>query len=364
MRHLDEPVTEFCLETAAPISADAIVVSLRHLSPQIPRLARPAFRYVDLANLEAAWRRLARRVELLRPEVVYVNPCRFLQAPALPLQSLPPAVYFCDEVRRVDYEHAAAARRNRRTRSLYAPLYARERHLDRATATRAALIATNSNYTAGEISRVYGRAATVITMGVADAFLQPRATGGEAAGRERFVLSVGSLLPSKGHDLVIRAAAAAGLGLRVVIVAPRSDPDEERRLAELASQTNVEIEVLKGISDHELRNRYDRAFATLYLAEREPLGLASIEAQARGCPVIVADEGGLPETIKEGLTGWAIPRDAQAVASLLGKLVDPSLRKEMSAAAMDYAQRWSWRASAAEVKILLRSAAHTMPPAR
>jgi glycosyltransferase involved in cell wall biosynthesis len=73
--------------------------------------------------------------------------------------------------------------------------------------------------------------------------------------------------------------------------------------------------------------------------------------------VIVAAEGGLPETIVEGVTGWSAPREPTAVASLVNRLSDVAVRARMSAAARDHAQTWSWQASAAHVEQLISEVA-------
>jgi glycosyltransferase involved in cell wall biosynthesis len=121
----------------------------------------------------------------------------------------------------------------------------------------------------------------------------------------------------------------------------------------------VRAEIRVAIADSELRDLYADATATVYLAEREPLGLVSLEAQAQGCPVIVAAEGGLPETIIEGVTGWSTPREPSAVALLVNRLADGATRSRMSAAARDHARIWSWEASAAHVERLMSDVAAT-----
>ena len=49
-----------------------------------------------------------------------------------------------------------------------------------------------------------------------------------------------------------------------------------------------------GVPDATLRDLYRGALATVQMGVSEPLGLASMEAQACGSPVVVAGEGGLP----------------------------------------------------------------------
>jgi glycosyltransferase involved in cell wall biosynthesis len=357
IEHLQGEIVEICLESATPVTPGPLVIPLRQLAPHSPRMARPPLRYLDLALLESAWRRVARATRASAADVVYLNPCRYLQGPPMLLADVPPAVYFCDEPRRVDAEPGARASRNPFTNPVYAPMYARQRHLDRTTALRATRLATNSRYTASEISRIYGRTATVVTMGVADSLrehVQP--VRGQA-----FVLSVGTLIPTKGHDVVIRAAALARTRPPVRVVAPRPGPEEGERLRALADQLGIELTISVGISDGELAELYASARVTAYLAAREPLGLVSLEAQACGCPVIVAAEGGLPETIVDGVTGWKVARDPAAVGALLDRLDDPRLRERATAAARVHARRWSWTKSAQEIQALLAEARRCRP---
>lgn len=360
MKHLQGEVTEICLQTAAPITADARVVALRPYAPRFPRPLRPPLRYVDLLALERAWRQAAREIRNVHPDVVYLNPCRYFNGPPVLRPDLPRAVYFCDEPRRIDAEPALQSTRNSVTNAPYAPMYARQRQVDRTAAGRAWSLATNSNYTASEIGRVYGRSATVVRMGVADTLLEAASEDPCTSGR--FLLSVGALIPTKGHDLALRAAANSRGRLPVRVVAPRPDSSEEQRLHALARSLGVKLSVEVGISDGELASRYRTAFATLYLAEREPLGLVSLEAQACGCPVIVAAEGGLPETIVDGVTGWQVPRDPTAAAVSIDRLEEPEVRQRASEAARGHAQGWTWRASAAHIQTLLDAACDAKVP--
>lgn len=345
---LSGEVVEICLETAAAIKGDPTVVRFRPRAPRLRRLARPPVRFADQGALELAWARAARAIHAADADVVYLNPCQFLQAPPVLGTGAPAALYFCDEPRLDHADPEALATRAPRTGWLYTPIYARQSRLDRATTTRAAQLATNSHYTAAEIARVYGHEATVVRLGVAEVFRRQA----PVAPADRFLLSVGSLIPAKGHDLVLRAAALAVGRPRVVIVAARPGEREETRLRLLARELGVELTTRVGITDDELARLYASAHALLYLAEREPLGLAALEAQACGCPVIVAAEGGLPETISEG-TGWTVPRDPSIAARMVDRLVDPQLRQRMSAAARRHGQSYTWESSTAHLEQLL-----------
>lgn len=64
---------------------------------------------------------------------------------------------------------------------------------------------------------------------------------------------------------------------------------------------------------------------------REALGTVFIEAAAMGLPVIGTDVGGVPETMRAGVTGLLVPpRDPAALAAALETLLaDPSMRRRM-----------------------------------
>ncbi len=214
--------------------------------------------------------------------------------------------------------------------------------------THATALATNSVFTAGAIRRAYGRDAVVLPMGIPRGFTP----SWEPA---EHLLSVGTLIPDKGHDIVLRAASLARTRRPVMIVAPRPDVGEQRRLLHLAAELGIELQVRVAISDVELIGAYRRAHATLYLAREEPFGLASLEAQACASPVIVSAAGGLPETLREGETGWAVQRAASAVAAQLDLLDDADLRRRMARSAAALAGEATWARATTELERVLES---------
>jgi glycosyltransferase involved in cell wall biosynthesis len=337
MRRLPFAMTEFCLETATAVSADAVVVPYRSYAGGVPRPLRPPLRYTDVAGLEWAWARLAREVNRSGADVVLAHPCQFLQAPSSLLWTRQPSVYFCHEPRRVDYDPMASTSRSGRTKGVYQPLYRAQKMLDRRAVRRVEVLLANSHYSEGEILRAYGRHSLVARLGVPDHLFI-----GESCDVFTHVLAVGSLIPSKGHDLAIESVAASGVNLPIVIVSPRNEPAEEERLRALAARHHVRLELRFGVSDQELRRLYQEALATLYLASHEPFGLASIEAQACGTPVIVSDDGGLNETVCDGETGWCVPRQAAVAGASLRTLLDSERRRRMGVAAAEWGRQYAW----------------------
>lgn len=72
----------------------------------------------------------------------------------------------------------------------------------------------------------------------------------------------------------------------------------------------------------------------------EGFGISAIEASCRGKPVLVSDQGGMPETIVPGRTGFAVPPDAtEAVVQVLTRwAADPELRAATGAAGREFSR--------------------------
>jgi glycosyltransferase involved in cell wall biosynthesis len=65
----------------------------------------------------------------------------------------------------------------------------------------------------------------------------------------------------------------------------------------------------------------------------EAYGLAYLEAQAAGLPVVAQDTAGVPEVVGDGLTGYLTPEgDVDAYAAAIGQLLDDRARRDVMGA--------------------------------
>lgn len=321
-------VREFSLAGAADHQA---------IAPLAPRPLRPPLRYLDQRSLIRAWLQISEAANDWRPDVALAYACDELAAAPPALRTLSaPSLYYGDESRGAHYGPAVRPKPTAAARVLYGPLWASRRRDDREAIAAASSLATNSGYTARAIAAVYGRSARVIPPGVAAVFAPNRSRDAQVNRFDQgwgWVLSVGSLIPSKGHDLAIETMAAARLALPLIVVAPRDDLAERSRLRALAAHERVSLDIRIGISDAELVQLYRSALATLYLARAEPPGSVSLESQACGTPVVVAAEGGLGDTVRPNVTGFAVPRRAAKAAEALRVIGEPGRRIAMGRAA-------------------------------
>ena len=193
---------------------------------------------------------------------------------------------------------------------------------DAATAGRVDRFVAISRYVARRISRYYSRTADVIEPPVDTRFYRPN---GSAPGD--YCIVVSALAPYKRVDLAIEACRLADMPLRVVGSGP-----EAARLRRLAGPA---VQFMEHCSRTELRDLYRGARAFLLTGE-EDFGIAPVEAQACGRPVIALARGGACETVAHGTTGLLVPEStgrafAAAIRSLDHRTFDPQeLRRSAS----------------------------------
>jgi glycosyltransferase involved in cell wall biosynthesis len=169
---------------------------------------------------------------------------------------------------------------------------------DRRTAGRVERFVACSNHIRDRVRRVYGRDADVVYPPVDVAAFHG------AARRDDFYLTVSALVPYKRVDVAVEAFNRMGKPL--VVVGEGSNHSALRR------QAGPTVELRGRIGQAELVNLYSRCQGFVFCAE-EDFGIAPVEAQAAGAPVIAFGRGGCRETV----------RDARTESEPTGILYDP-----------------------------------------
>jgi D-inositol-3-phosphate glycosyltransferase len=95
---------------------------------------------------------------------------------------------------------------------------------------------------------------------------------------------------------------------------------------------------------HELPVVYRAADVLVMPSRSESFGLAALEAQACGVPVVASAVGGLRTVVGHGASGFLVPGHAPATYAdrLLEILGDHELAGRFSAGARERAMRFSW----------------------
>jgi glycosyltransferase involved in cell wall biosynthesis len=170
--------------------------------------------------------------------------------------------------------------------ALLAPLAGPLRRWDEAAAERADIYVATCENVRRRVSHIYGRGAHVIHPPVDVERFAPRPRG------ER-LLVVSRLLPYKRVELVVRAAAKAGLGLDVVGEGP------SLRALKLAASPDT---AFHGRVDETTLIDLMQGCRALCVAATEDFGIAPLEALAAGKPVVAYAAGGVLETLQDGVT--------------------------------------------------------------
>jgi glycosyltransferase involved in cell wall biosynthesis len=165
------------------------------------------------------------------------------------------------------------------------------------------------------------------------------------------LISVGNLIPTKGHDLAIGALKALpDAGLLIAGEGP-----QEGALRALAERLGVAARVrfLGRVAHEELGGVYRAADVLVLASVREGWPNVLLEAMACGTPAAATAVGGVPEVVADWAAGELLAeRSAAGVADAVQRLLrDP----RPSAATRAYAERFGWEATTAGQMALFRS---------
>jgi len=159
---------------------------------------------------------------------------------------------------------------------------------DRANTSRVDSFVTLSRYIADRIARAYGRRATVIHPPVDVDYFDFDDSRRPGSGDYYFTMS--RFVPYKRIDLIARAFARLP-NRRLIIAGAGPDAQKVRHAA------GPNVELVGRVTRDEGRSLLAGARAFLFAAE-EDFGIAPVEAQARGVPVIAFSRGGTLETVR------------------------------------------------------------------
>ncbi len=172
-------------------------------------------------------------------------------------------------------------------------------------------------------------------------------------GDEAVMLYVGRIQSLKGLDLAIRAAdelvPALDRELVFLIVGGPSGNEgnaELQRLRDLVAARDLHrhVRFVGAQSHHRLPVYYRAADVVVACSYSESFGLAALEAQACGTPVVATAVGGLADIVQDGRSGFLVDaRDPTAFAARLKVLLsDADLLAQFRTAALKSAAGFSW----------------------
>ncbi len=160
-----------------------------------------------------------------------------------------------------------------------------------------------------------------------------------------YLLSVGDLRPKKNLSRLVHAyRELRGGGLEHRLVLAGADLGSASELRRLAAGEPLELPGF--VDDSKLDALLRGADALVVPSLYEGFGLVVLEAMVRGCPVVLARAGALPEVGGDAAV-YFDPLDAQDLAAAIARVVgDGSEHRRLSAAGCARAAEFSWERTA------------------
>jgi glycosyltransferase involved in cell wall biosynthesis len=157
------------------------------------------------------------------------------------------------------------------------------------------------------------------------------------AGEAVRLLSIGSIVPRKGYDVLIAALAAiSDLPWRLTIAGDRTRSAEAsaRLDADIAKHAlEKRVDLLGAVSDARIAELYAESDVFVLASRFEGYGMAYAEALAHGLPVIGTTGGAIPATVPKDAGMLVPPDDVPALAAALRVMITNTDRRERFAAA-------------------------------
>ena len=175
------------------------------------------------------------------------------------------------------------------------------------------------------------------------------------------ILYVGWLIERKGPQVLMDALRMLpGDDWQALFVGPDGGAYERLRRAAEEGPLTGRVRVCTPVPFDELLAIYDSAAVFVFptLSRDEGFGLVALEAMAHGLPVVASRAGAIPETVREGETGFLFePGDSAELARRLRSVLDdPALRARMGVAGREWASRFTWEATTKQIVDRLRDA--------
>ncbi|MCA3426715.1 MAG: glycosyltransferase family 4 protein, partial [Roseomonas sp.] len=205
-----------------------------------------------------------------------------------------------------------------------------------------ARLITTSTLTARDLPEAFGVDPARISVIEPGTDAAPRAVGSTGPGCA--ILSVGMLVPRKGHDVLLRALARlTDLEWSLAIAGDATrDPVHADGLRALAAELGIaqRVRFLGALPDAALEAEYARADLFALATRYEGYGMAAAEAMARGLPMAITAGGAIAEIVPEDAAVVAAVDDHNALSRAMRRpIFDTGLRAAMAEA--------SWRAGQA-----------------
>jgi glycosyltransferase involved in cell wall biosynthesis len=159
----------------------------------------------------------------------------------------------------------------------------------------------------------------------------------QVSGPNPKILVVGTLLESKGHELVLRSVGKLKISYPTIQCSIIGEGPHRSRFEALVNQlgVNQQVQFVGRQSRSEVAEAMRNCSVFVLPSRNEGLGCVYLEAMACGKPVVGCRGQGIEEVIEQGTNGWLVPADGleELVQGLSALICSPQLRKSIGTSA-------------------------------
>ena len=213
---------------------------------------------------------------------------------------------------------------------------------------RSDLVVTVSEFSRGEIGRLYGADVSampvcyeggdhITAVPASDAVIERLGLKGR-----KFFLGVGVDSANKNIKSVVAAFQKANLPDAVLVLTGAKDT---RVFGEIDVTETDNVRLVGFIPDDELRALYENALALVFPSFYEGFGLPPLEAMTAGCPVVISEQPALIEIGGDATLHCTAEDIGQIARHMQALYADDALRARLSAAGRARAQNFTWRST-------------------
>ncbi len=286
-----------------------------------------------IAAMERHSRRCAQEIARGGFDVVFANTCQQFASPFIGRYVPSPKLLYLQEPARILYEAMpelpwiapvaagwSPRRLARRAKGYLRLEMLRRNAREELTNARAFdTILVNSFFSRESVLRAYGLDTRVCYLGIDTGLFHPL----PGVVRRRSVVGLAAFSRTKGIETAVEAVGCLPEPRPPLVwIANSSTPAYIDEMTALARARGVDLQIRLRLPDPEVVRLLNEAAVMLYTSRLEPFGLAPLEANACGTPVVAVAEGGVRETVRDGVNGLLLDRDPERIAAALGRLLD------------------------------------------
>jgi len=249
-------------------------------------------------------------------DAILIFPCLVCQSPPILkyLKNKSNVIYLYSESKREFYENTSFDYYHPKkllTRFIRLPI----KYLDKINCQYAKKIVVNSIYSSYILKKIYNKTGFVIYPGMINT--KPNKL---SILNKRKLISVGQLSKIKGHDFSIKQIYQ--IINKFTVIGRKTN--EYPTIVKISKKYNIKLKTYVNIPDNQKKiicKKY-----SIYLAnmQKEPFGIATLEATQINLPVLGINMAGTSEIIQHGLNGWLYPNDNVIAKQILIKILKQS----------------------------------------